>query len=80
MTVQHVDTARSAALMPDESCPLPCPACGTAVFGVFPNGDTCPGCVHPSASHGPWGCLVVMSDGDWLNEPFEYCPCLEPRA
>jgi hypothetical protein len=25
----HVDTARSAALMPGELCPAPCPACGT---------------------------------------------------
>jgi hypothetical protein len=26
-TVEHVDTARSAALMPGEPCPAPCRAC-----------------------------------------------------
>jgi hypothetical protein len=36
--IEHVDTARSAALMPGEDCPAPCAACDT--LGDFPDGDT----------------------------------------
>lgn len=65
-TKQHADTARSAALMPGEDCPAPCLECGTC-------------CPHPPKAHGLFGCMVVVSDGDYLNEPFDYCPCQEPR-
>lgn len=30
--MRHVDTARSAALMPDEDCPAPCPVCGVELI------------------------------------------------
>lgn len=63
--MEHTDTARSAALMPGERCPAPCPACGDAL--------RCEWCGHPIIKRAHY----VRMAGAIFRRHCDRCPACE---